>query len=447
LDESSYSLIVIGGLLILHAIIVAADAALSHHRQSIIRDRAEDEERSAQRVVKLNATPARVAISTHITLTLIKFALASTTIDGLLPAIARESGIPTLPVAAALALLAGLALTGYLLSDLLPSTIGRTRADHMVTSLAPLLQALVWLLAPLVYLFTRLERWLAQMSGGEDLSKAIIEEEIIDLVESSEREGALEEEERDMIRSVLEFDETMVREIMVPRLDITAVEVQEPLREALRLVIESGHSRIPVYEDEIDDIKGLVYAKDLLAALYRGNFDNRTIRELMRPAYFVPETKRAEDLFREFQTTNTQLAIVVDEFGSTAGVISVEDIVEEIVGDIRDEYDTTETVEYTQHSTDDYTVDASINLYDFNRLFDTDLPTDDNDSLGGYLYAHFGRVPEIGAEMRVEDLQMRVESVEGVRIRNVRVARLSREATASDANNPPQDTPAPVKES
>lgn len=387
-----------------------------------MRDRAENGREGAQHALHLSDSPAHLAITANIALTLIKFTLAALTVDQLLPTLTLEID-EAQRLGISLLILAILAIAGYIVGDLVPDTLGRAWADTVSMRLALPMRVLVAVLSPVVYLLTHLESTIARWTGSEDLAKTIIEDEIIDLVESSEREGALEEEERDMIRSVLEFDETMVREIMVPRVDITAVEADLPLREALRVFIESGHSRIPVYDDEIDHIEGLLYAKDLLSAWYRGEFDSKSIRDLMRPAYFVPETKRAEDLFREFQTSNTQLAIIVDEFGSTAGVISVEDIVEEIVGDIRDEYDTTETVEYVQHSEDSYTVDASINLHDLNRLLDADLPSEEYDSLGGYLYAQFGRIPDEGQTLDVDNLRLRVESVEGVRIRNVTITR------------------------
>lgn len=432
-DSSSNGFLALLGLLALHALIALAANALTHARQSPLRDRAEEGDKRAARALDLIDTPARLAITTHFSLTLIKFLIAGICAAFLVPALVALNQQLNLPVSLISALIL-LGLVGYLFADLLPSTLARAYADRLALPLALVMQLFVAIFVPFVWLFMRIDSTIAKMSGGDDLSKAIIEDEIFDLVESSDREGALEDDERDMIKSVLEFDETMVREIMVPRVDITAVDINESPREAVRLIIESGHSRIPAYQDEIDDIRGLLYAKDLLTALYNGELERKTITELMRPVEFVPETKRAEDLFREFQTSNTQLAIVVDEFGSTAGVISIEDIVEEIVGDIRDEYDTTEVVESVQINENEYAVDASINLHDFNNLFDVELPTDESDSLGGYLYQQFGKVPEVGATLETGGLRLRVESVEGVRIRLVHVERISEaRAEADDA--------------
>lgn len=419
-DSSTINWLTLTGLLILHFTVVLTESALTHSRSSLLREQADNGDKRAESALRLMDAHVRLSITKHFSLTLIKFALAGVTIAYIYPLyLANDENVLLSPPAALIVL----AIVGYVVGELLPDTLGRVHADAWVLGLAPIMGMLMIVFMPIVWLFSRLEAIIKQITGGQTLAKDIIEEEIIDLVESSERGSALEDDERDMIRSVLEFDETMVREIMVPRLDITAVEIDEPLQEALRLFIESGHSRIPVYDDEIDRIEGVLYAKDLLAVWYRGEAERKTIRELMRPAYVIPETKRAEDLFREFQTTNTQLAIVVDEFGSTAGVISVEDIVEEIVGDIRDEYDTTETVEVTKLNEDEFTVDASINLYDFNQVLHADLPTDEHDSLGGYLYEQFGHVPQPGERLERAGLLMRIESVEGVRIRGVHVKR------------------------
>ncbi len=444
MDDSSYnSVLALFGLLALHALIALAANALTHARQSLLRDRAEGGNRRAVRALSLIDTPARLAITTHFSLTLIKFLIAGICAAYIVPAFMSLNEQMNLPVSLVGALVL-LGLFGYVFADLLPATLARAYADRLAMTLAFVMRVFVTLFMPLVWLFMRMDRLIAGWSGGDELSKAIIEDEIIDLVEASDREGALEDDERDMIKSVLEFDETMVREIMVPRVDITAVDINESPREAVRLIIESGHSRIPAYQDEIDDIKGLLYAKDLLKALYTGELERKTLTELMRSVDFVPETKRAEDLFREFQTSNTQLAIVVDEFGSTAGVISIEDIVEEIVGDIRDEYDTTEAVECVQLGDNEYAVDAAINLYDFNRLFDLELPTDESDSLGGYLYQQFGKVPEVGAALEEHGLRMRVESVEGVRIRLVHVERVVAAPVASTNGMPPPDNAEPT---
>lgn len=423
-DSSSDFLLLIAGLLALHAAIVLAHQALNHSRISQLRERAEANHPGAKQVLRLLEHPHHLNITTGLALAVIKFGLTLLILFSIvvsLPYLTDQNAVITI--------VGGLLVAGvcvYVLAELLPGAFGRAYADDLAPRLVLLPRILGTILSPIVAVLVRVYSFSTRpRSDDDDEAKSALEEEIIGLVESGEGEEAFEDEERAMIRSVLEFDETMVREIMVPRPDITAVEVDESLREALRLFIESGHSRIPVYEGEIDDIKGVLYAKDLLAVWYGGYEAQSSIRALMRPPHFVPETKKAEDLFRELQHSNVHLAVVVDEYGSTAGVITVEDIVEEIVGDIRDEYDATETMEFVQVADHEFTVDASINLYDLNERLDANLPAGDSDTLGGHLYNHFGRVPEIGERLEANGLAMRIVSVEGVRIRTVHITRLN----------------------
>jgi CBS domain containing-hemolysin-like protein len=176
---------------------------------------------------------------------------------------------------------------------------------------------------------------------------------------------------------------------MVPRIDMVAVDIETSLDEALATLIESGYSRIPVYDGSIDNIKGLLYAKDLLSLWRSGDpTAQKLIRDIIRPAYFVPENKRADDLLKEMQTRKIHMAMVVDEYGGTAGLVTIENLIEEIIGDIVDEHDVNEEAEYIRHGPQEYTVDGSIDLDDFNELLDVELPTEESDTLGGFIYTH-----------------------------------------------------------
>jgi CBS domain containing-hemolysin-like protein len=241
------------------------------------------------------------------------------------------------------------------------------------------------------------------------------------LVDAGQKEGTIDDEEKAMIFSVLQFGETLVREVMVPRMDIVAVEINTPLEVALGRFVESGHSRIPIYDEKIDNVEGVLYAKDVLTMWHNGGAKPQSIRDLMRPAYFVPENNRADLVLKEMQASKIHMAIVVDEYGGTAGIVTIENLIEEIIGDIQDEYDIAEEADYTQISASEYAVDASIDLDDLNELLPVALPTDDHDTLGGYIYSQVGRVPQEGE--LIDDTEHRltliVQSVEGRRIRKV----------------------------
>ncbi|MCU0482533.1 MAG: hemolysin family protein, partial [Anaerolineae bacterium] len=272
---------------------------------------------------------------------------------------------------------------------------------------------------------------LSALFKSEGKVNTVTEEEIMTVVEAGHTGGTIEDEEKDMIYSVLQLGETYVSEVMVPRIDVVAIDVNGTLDDAGKLFTNTGFSRIPVYEGNLDNIRGLLYAKDLLAHWSREDHP-MTIKQMMRPAYFVPETKRADELLKELQVKKIHLAIVVDEYGGTAGMVTIENLIEEIIGDIQDEYDMNEEAEYTRMTDDLYIVDASIDLDDFNDLLEVELPTDENDTLGGYIYSYFGRIPLVDEVIELEDIHLKVLSVDGRRIRKVEATRQRPQAEHDD---------------
>jgi putative hemolysin len=251
-----------------------------------------------------------------------------------------------------------------------------------------------------------------------ETSSAIMEDEVKTLVDAGQKEGTIEKGERRMIYSIFELGDTLVREIMVPRIDILAVEVQTPLPEAVDLLLKYGHSRVPVFEETVDKTLGLLYAKDLLRLWREGNLSS-SLRNLLRPAYFVPEAKKADELLAEMQAERIHMAIVVDEYGGVAGLVTLEDIIEEILGEIQDEYDQSEEASYQERKDGEYVFLGRIDLDDFNEIMGSELPKDEADSLGGYIYNRLGRVPSVGETLRNDNLQLTVEQVSARRIRKV----------------------------
>lgn len=241
------------------------------------------------------------------------------------------------------------------------------------------------------------------------------------LINVGEEPGLIEEEEKEMIASIFELGETVAREVMVPRIDIVAVDESTDLQRALDVIIAAGHSRIPVYRNTVDNIQGVLYAKDLLGPFREGRQDV-SIVDLMRPAYFVPESKKVDELLRELQQRKVHMAIVVDEYGGTAGVVTIEDLLEEIVGDIQDEYDR-ESPMVVESGEDVYVFDARIGLDEVSRLVDYELPTEESDTLGGFIYSRLGRVPSVGNQVAFGPLTMEVQSISGRRIQQVKVTR------------------------
>lgn len=234
--------------------------------------------------------------------------------------------------------------------------------------------------------------------------------------------GSLEKGEREMIYSIFRFGDTLCREVMIPRIEVLALEGDTTIQEATRALVASGHSRIPVYEENIDNVVGVLYAKDLLR-LHLESGQEQTIRPYVRPAYFVPESKKVDDLLAEMQSKRVHIAVVVDEYGGMAGLVTLEDIVEEIVGEIRDEYDQAEDILFQQISEDEMLFVGRTDLDDLNDLLGTHLTKDLADTVGGYLYGTLGHVPVEGEQVSVEGWTLTVEMVSGRRIRRVRARR------------------------
>ena len=274
-----------------------------------------------------------------------------------------------------------------------------------------------------------LSSWLVALFGGRGASVSLTEEAIKTLVDAGSEEGVIEDDAKAMIYSIFQFGDTIAREIMIPRIDIVALAVDTPLTEALEVARSKGHSRIPVFEESIDKICGLLYAKDLLAI---DRIDPRRVRDLMRPAYFVPASKKAGTLLEDLQQRKIHMAIVIDEYGGTAGLVTLEDLVEEIVGDIQDEFDLETEAEHVKIDDGEYVFDAGIHLDDVNELLAETLPTDESDTLGGYVFSAMGKVPLAGEVFHIHDLEIKVEAITGRRIRKVRVKRLVKPAHEPD---------------
>ena len=251
---------------------------------------------------------------------------------------------------------------------------------------------------------------------------SMTEEDLKNWVEVGQPEGSLEKGEREMIYSIFQFGDTLAKEIMVPRIDVLALDINSNLGEARMAFERAGHSRVPVYEDTVDNVVGLLYAKDLLNIKH----DEATIadhRELLRLAYFVPEAKKVDEVLAEMQARSMHMAIVVDEYGGVAGVVTLEDIVEEIIGEIRDEYDESEEMPFMQVTEDECVFQGRVDLDIFNEVMDANIATETADTIGGYIYGEIGDVHTGGEVLEADGITLIVDQVVGRRITKVRAKR------------------------
>ena len=322
-----------------------------------------------------------------------------------------------------------LSAVALLFGIFLPRAIGARFTAGVLLALTVPIEVVGWLTRPFVVVLWAVTAALMRPFGAGPEAGAVSEDEIRALVETGEEQGVLQEQERDMIQGIFELGEKQVHEVMVPRTDIRAMDVTTPGARVLEEVVAVGHSRIPVHEGTPDQIIGILYVKDLFRRLARGEKDV-SLRQYLRPAHFVPESKRVDELLGEMQRNKVHMAIVVDEYGGTAGLVTIEDLVEEIVGEIRDEYEAEQEL-ITPVSENEAIMDARVPFDEVRDAFELDLPgSEDYDTLGGFIVQALGRLPKAGEHVSADGVRFAVESVEGRRIRRVRVTRRAGEAAA-----------------
>ncbi|MDP9110993.1 MAG: hemolysin family protein [Candidatus Eremiobacteraeota bacterium] len=310
-----------------------------------------------------------------------------------------------------------------LFGEILPKTVAVADSERWALRLAPAMKAIANVLTPLIRTFLFLTNILLRPFGIKHAPNIFVtEDDIRALVNVGVEQKVLEEQEREMIHSIIEFGDTIVREVMTPRPNVIAVAISDSPRRALDVVIAEGYSKLPVYEETKDDIVGVVHDRELLIALANGTLSTTPLRVLMRPISHVPENKKIAELLREMQRLKFSMSIVVDEYGGTAGLVTMEDLLEEIVGEIRDEHDEDEQEALRILNDDEAVVDAGVNIEDVNAKLGTRLPHEEFETIGGYTVGLFGRLPNEGEEIAAQGhTRLKVERMRGRRIMTVRI--------------------------
>ncbi|MGH3743414.1 MAG: hemolysin family protein, partial [Mycobacteriales bacterium] len=414
----------------------AAEFSLVRVRRTRIEQLVEEGNRGARRVERLTSQPGRFLATIQIGLTFVGFlaaTFAGASIVGDLTSIV--AGIPVLePQAELISLLLVTSAVSFftiLFGELVPKAVAYAHAERLAFIFAAPIDFLGRVLAPLVWLLTSLTQVIARAFGVPDKQQEkVTAEELMILVERSSEQGVIEAEEQQMIGAVLELGEQHVHEVMVPRIDIQALPVTATLDEMISTIVKEGHSRIPIYEETVDKIIGILYAKDLLPLLKGGRQPD--LRKIVRPPVFVPESISIDDLLHQLQRQKVHIAIVLDEYGGTAGLVTIEDILEEIVGEIIDESDRAETT-VTELGADSWRVTARLAVDELEELTGAALERDDVETVGGLLQAALGRVPIPGAAVEIEDgtvsVRLEAEKATGRRNRIGTVLVTRREAT------------------
>jgi len=415
-----------------NALFVAAEYALVTARRARLEERARRGSRSARVALDLMDEPVRFISTVQVGITVFSILLGA--IGEPLVSDLFGGSVPRWVSF----LVAFLTLTylSVVLGELVPKAVALERAERLAIFLAVPLQWLGRILHPLVWVLDKSASAVARLLGVPPARAGLsahTEEDIRHLVAEAEDVGAIETAEEEMVYKVFDFADKEADEVMVSRPQVVALSVDLPTQEALAAVIDSPFTRYPVFRGSIDDVLGILHVRDLFKALYDRGLENVVLEELVRPAYVVPETKDLAALLAEFRKTNQHMAIVVDEYGGVAGIVTLEDLLEEIVGEIEDEYDLPdESVERLDESR--IRIDGTFPIDDFNEEFKQELPQEDFHTVAGFVFGQLGRAPEEGDEIVWNGLRFNVVDVDGQRIGRLQVDFLE-----------PEDEPEPVE--
>ena len=416
-------------LIFLNAYFAASEIALISVRQTRIKHLAEGGNKKAQLVAKLLKDPSKFLATIQVGITLAGFLASAAAAVSLSQALARV--LVDIPVPFIVQTARGLAvilvtilisLVTLIFGELVPKRLALQRAEGIALLVVPQIDILSRLAAPMVKTLTFTTNFVVRILGGNvrAADDKMTEEELLMLV--TEQDDLLEEE-KDMIHSVFEFADTVAREVMIPRTDMKAVRDTSTLSEIVDVVQETGYSRLPVYRETLDNIVGVLAVKDILELLLGEDKNEALITDLVRPAYFIPESKKVVDLFSELKKQRQHMAIVIDEYGGTAGLVTIEDLLEEIVGDINDEHDP-DLVDLKLIGENQALVNGGMNLEDVNEELNLDLPVKEYyETIGGFVLDQLGRIPQTGEEVNYDDTLIKVEKMQGNRIVKLRVTK------------------------
>jgi len=402
------------GLLVLNAFFVAAEYGLVTARRTRIMELGHQGDRRARAVLRITNDPPRFISAMQLGVTLTSLAIGA--VGEPLFAHIFDPVMATI-LAVVLALLV-ITYLHVVIGELVPKGIALGNPERTALTVSPFVRSFFFVFAPLIWVLQRSTEFALRAIGldppGEE-REAHSEAELRMLLSSSAEQGEIEEEEQEMLYKVFDFADKEVADVMVPRPEVVAVSVDLPPEEALQAVLVSPYTRYPVYRGSLDDILGVLHIRDLIEALYERGIGAVLLADLVRPAYMVPETKDLGALLTEFRRTNQHLAIVIDEYGSMEGIVTLEDVLEEIVGEIEDEFDLPdETVERVDDAT--IRIGGTFPIDDFNEEFKVDLPQEDYHTVAGFVFGQLGRAAAPGDEVSHDGIVFHVDSMEGQRI-------------------------------
>lgn len=418
-----FQILILVILILLNAYFAASEIAFISLNDAKIEKQAKEGNKKANQIIKMLKNPSEFLATIQIGITLAGFlssAFASDTFSNMLaPILNKLMPFLSLDVWKGISIIIITAVLSFftlVFGELVPKRLAMKYYEKIAYMSIGIIKAISVVTAPFVKLLTFSTNVVSKLFGVSENEEAIVtEEEIKMMIDQGEEKGTIEEEEKELINNVFEFNDILASEIMIPRTDIFAIAVNDRFEDVLEEIDENKYSRIPVYEETIDNIIGVLYIKDIIKFIN----DKKTvnIKKLIHDAYFIPETKPINELFKELQKNKKQMAIVIDEYGGTAGLLTMEDILEELVGNIFDEYDE-EKNEYEKIDENTYLIRGSVSLNEVKKILNISIPEGDYETLSGYLLEELGRIPEEGENIVIEtkDASYKIEEFEEKRI-------------------------------
>lgn len=434
-------IIVLGILILFNAYFAATEIAFISLNDAKIERDAKDGNKKAKQILNMLKSPSKFLATIQIGITIAGFLSSAFASDAFADKLAPilNNWIPAISLdiwrtISIIIITMILSFFTLVFGELVPKRLAMKYYEKISYATIGVIRAISVITAPFVKLLTATTNMVSKIFGvGETEEEVVTEEEIKMMIAEGEEKGTIEKGEQQLLNNVFEFNDIIVSEVMTPRTDMYAIDINDNIEELLEQIDEYKYSRIPVYEESIDDIKGILFVKDILKLLK--NKEKIDIKKIMREPYFVPESKDIDELFKEMQQNKVQMAIVIDEYGGTAGLITMEDIIEELVGNIFDEYDE-EEIDVKKIDDNTYIVSGLLTSYELKKIFEVELPEGDYETLSGYLLDKLGRIPDENEHPVIEDeeLTYKVEEMEDKRIKYVKVCRNMNKNIKQDEN-------------
>ncbi|SKA78949.1 putative hemolysin [Clostridium sp. USBA 49] len=415
-------------LILINAFFAASEMAIVSLNRTKITHLANEENKKAKTLLKLMEEPSKFLATIQVGITMAGFlasASAATSMSKPLAKFLLKLNIPGSDQIALFLVTIILAYITLVLGELVPKRIALQNSERIAMASINIIIFISKITLPFVKILTASTNLIMRILGNKDesIEEKVSKEEIMMMIDVGEETGILNQTEKEMIDGIFDFDDTLAKEVMTPRTDVFAVDIDTPIEELINKVMDEQFSRIPVYEGDIDNIIGILYLKDLFIYSRKEEITKETLIKILRTPYFVPETKNIDELFRELQSNKNHMAILIDEYGGFSGIVTIEDLIEEIVGNIFDEYDDIVIEDITKVDTNTYIVNGATSIDDINETLHINLPSDNYDTIGGFVIDILGSIPKEDEHLVVEyeNLTFEIEKVEEKRIEKLKI--------------------------